>query len=249
MLAAEPGLDEIPKVSIGRLSVVTADEVSIYLHKVQQYELAQATPSASIADKAWMKNVVHVIGASDENLQNILDNYMEGYQETVTDTFYGANVHTFSKTSADVVQQANNTRLQNLFQEGIGIVTYFGHSSATTLEYNLDDPQSYNNAGKYPLFILLGCNAGNFFNFNVARLQTKETISEKYVLAQERGGIASIASTSLGIVHYLDIFNSRTYNAFSNVKYGKSMGEVLIESATRNLYPHYAKRFLCKDPL
>jgi Peptidase family C25 len=233
LLAADPGLDEIPKVPIGRLSVVTGDEITIYLNKVQQYELAQATPSPAIADKAWMKNVAHVIGASDENLQDILDNYMEQYRQTVIDTFYGANVSTFSKTSADVVQQANNTRLQNLFQQGLGLVTYFGHSSATTLEYNLDDPQAYNNPGKYPLFILLGCNAGNFFNFNLARLQTKETISEKYVLAQERGGIASIASTSLGIVHYLDIFNSRTYKAFSNTKYGKTLGEIMIESATQ----------------
>ncbi len=230
LLTAEPGLDETPKVPIGRLSVVTGDEITVYLNKVKQYDLAQATPSPLIADKAWMKNVAHVIGASDENLQNILDNYMEGYRQTIVDTFFGAHVETFSKTSADVVQQANSVRLQNLFQTGLSLVTYFGHSSATTLEYNLDDPQNYNNTGKYPLFILLGCNAGNFFNFNLARLSTKETISEKYVLAQDRGGIASIASTSLGIVHYLDIFNSRTYKALATTKYGRSLGEIMDET-------------------
>ncbi len=231
LMACEPG-NNIPMMPVGRLSVITGDEIRDYLNKVKQYELTQVTPSPYIIDKAWMKNVGHVIGASDDNLTAVLSTYMEGYKETATDTAFGAKVETFTKTSTDAVEQANSIRLQNLFQEGVGVVTYFGHSSATTLEYNLDDPYNYNNPGKYPLFILLGCNAGNFFNFNLARLATKETISEKYVLAQNRGGIASIASTSLGIVHYLDIYNSRTYKAFSVTKYGLSLGEIMRETIT-----------------
>ena len=230
LIAANPGLDEIPKVPVGRISAITGDEVAVYLNKVIQYEQQQAFSSPLIGDKAWMKNVVHVVGASDVNLQAILDVNMSRYKDVISDTFYGGRVHNFSKTSVDPVEQSNSQRLQNLFQEGIGVVTYFGHSSATTLEYNLDNPQGYNNQGKYPLFILLGCNAGNFFTFNIGRLQAKETISEKYVLAQERGGIASIASTSLGIVHYLDIHNTGTYNALSKTKYGKTLGEIMTES-------------------
>ena len=230
LMAANPGLDGIPKTPIGRISAITGDEVAVYLNKVIQYEQQQAFSSPLIGDKAWMKNVVHVVGASDVNLQAILDVNMSRYKDVISDTFYGGRVHNFSKTSVDPVEQSNSQRLQNLFQEGIGVVTYFGHSSATTLEYNLDNPQGYNNQGKYPLFILLGCNAGNFFTFNIGRLQAKETISEKYVLAQERGGIASIASTSLGIVHYLDIHNTGTYNALSKTKYGKTLGEIMTES-------------------
>ncbi len=230
LMAANPGLDEIPQVPIGRISAINGDEVATYLSKVVQYEQQQAFSSPLIGDKAWMKNVVHVVGASDANLQAILDVNMSKYKDIISDTFYGGKVHSFSKTSVDPVEQSNSIRLQNLFQEGIGVVTYFGHSSATTLEYNLDNPQSYNNAGKYPLFVLLGCNAGNFFTFNIGRLQAKETISEKYVLAQDRGGIASIASTSLGIVHYLDIHNTGTYNALSKTKYGSTLGEIMKES-------------------
>ena len=233
LLAAEPGLDEIPRTSIGRLSVISGDEVTLYLNKVREYEQAQAFSSPLISDKAWMKNVAHVVGASESGLRAILENYMYRYGQIASDSFYGANVQTFTKTSAEAVEQSTNIRLQNLFQEGMGLVTYFGHSSATTLEYNLDNPQNYNNQGKYPLFILLGCNAGNFFNFNVSRLQTKETISEKYVLAQDRGSIASIASTSLGIVHYLDIYNTRNYTAQSSTRYGKTLGEIMQETITQ----------------
>jgi len=230
LLSAEPGLDETPKVPIGRLSVINAGEIADYLTKVKQYEQQQAFSSPLIADKAWMKNVVHAVGAGDGALQAILDTYFAKYKKIIADTLFGANVSTFSKTSTDPVEQSNSARLQKLFKDGLSIITYFGHSSATTLEYNLDSPNDYDNHSKYPLFILLGCNAGNFFNFNGARLQTKETISEKYVLAQERGCIASFASTSLGIVHYLDIYNTQTYTGIARTKYGKTFGELMDES-------------------
>jgi hypothetical protein len=251
LMSAEPGLNEIPLTPIGRLSVISGDEVSLYLRKVIEYEQAQAFQSPYIADKAWMKNVAHVAGASEAGLANSIKVSFQRFSKIIEDTFYGGNVHTFTKTSTDNVEQATNVRLQNLFNEGLGIVLYFGHSSATTLEYNLDNPQNYNNQGKYPLFILLGCNAGNFFNYNLARLQTKETISEKYVLAEERGSIASIASTHLGIVHYLDIYNTKNYTGIAVNKYGHTMGEQLIEAITETYdlttQNDYYARFHCEQ--
>src|SRR5690606_2301883 len=126
---------------------------------------------------------------------------LNGHKKIIEDSLYGGTVSTFTKTSADAVQQVSSVRMENLFREGIGILTYFGHSSASTLEFNLDNPQNYDNHGKYPVFIVMGCNAGSFYNFNEGRLYTKETISEKFVLAKERGAIAFLASTHLGIVH------------------------------------------------
>lgn len=251
MITAEPGLDGIPKVPIGRISAINGDEVAIYLAKVIQYEQQQAFSSPLIADKAWTKNVVHVIGAADGALGSILTADMERYKTIISDTFYGANVHTFSKVSSAPVEQASNEKLYQLFEQGIGLMTYFGHSSATTLEFNLDNPDQYNNAGKYPVTIVMGCNAGNFFNFNTLRFITKETLSEKFVLANQRGSIAFIASTHFGIVHYLDIFNSKTMTAAAVSKYGKSLGEILIESITQvyNLTTQndYYARFHCEQ--
>ena len=198
LLAAEPGLDEVPKVPIGRFAVIKGDEVTIYLEKVKQYEQQQAFSSPLIQDKAWTKNTMHVIGANDGALGDILSASMNRFKNIISDTLYGANVSTFSKLTTAPVEQANAQRIYGLFEEGLGMLTYFGHSSASTLEFNLDNPDAYNNHGKYPLFVLLGCNAGNFFNFSLARLSSNETISEKYVLANQKGGIATIASTHLG---------------------------------------------------
>jgi hypothetical protein len=233
LLAADPGLNGIPQVPIGRLSVINGDEVRAYLDKVIQYEQQLVFQSPLISDKAWTKNVVHVIGSGDGTLGDILTNSMNGFTNIIADTNYGAQVHTFSKLSSAPVEQANSARMYSLFEQGIGMLTYFGHSSASTLEFNLDNPDSYSNAGKYPMFVLLGCNAGNFFTFNVQRLFSRETISEKFVLAPQRGSIATIASTGLGIVNYLDIYHGNTLKAASVTHYGKSIGEIVRESLTQ----------------
>jgi hypothetical protein len=226
--------NNIPVVPVGRLSVINASEVAVYLKKVKDYELAQAFSSGTIADKAWIKNVIHVVGADNGALETILNQLMTNYKSIISDTLFGGNVNTFSKASTEAVEQINSQRLQNLFQEGLSLILYFGHSSASSFEFNLDDPMSYNNFGKYPIFITLGCNAGNLYNFNQNRFLTKETISENFVLAPDRGAIAFLATTSLGIVQYLDIFNTNNYRAFGITKYGKTIGETMQEAISRS---------------
>lgn len=251
LLAADPGPDQLQKVPIGRLSAINGDEVITYLNKVIEYEQQQAFSSPLINDKAWMKNAVNVIGASDASLGAILTADMNRYKNIISDTFYGANVNTFSKVTAAPVEQASSEKLYNLFEEGIGLLTYFGHSSASTLEFNLDNPETYNNPGKYPVTIVMGCNAGNFFNFNTLRFITKETLSEKWIFAPQRGAIAFIASTHFGIVHYLDILNTKSMTSASVTKYGNTIGEIMKESMTQvfNLTTQndYYARFHCEQ--
>lgn len=229
-LLSAVGGSSVPLTPVGRISAISKDEVYAYLEKLKQYEQQQRSISGSVSDRAWTKNVVHVTGASDNNTSDILLEALNGHKKIIEDSLYGGTVSTFTKTSADAVQQVSSVRMENLFREGIGILTYFGHSSASTLEFNLDNPQNYDNHGKYPVFIVMGCNAGSFYNFNEGRLYTKETISEKFVLAKERGAIAFLASTHLGIVHYLDIYNTRFYRALSTTHYGRSIGEIMDET-------------------
>ncbi|HEY6504952.1 MAG TPA: C25 family cysteine peptidase [Chitinophagaceae bacterium] len=229
MLSAEPG-SSVPMTPIGRISAINAAEVALYLNKLEQYEQLYTFSSPLVADKSWMKNVIHVTGASDIATSDILETALRGHASIISDTLFGGNVSLFSKNSADAVQLANSVRLANMINNGAGLLTYFGHSSASTLEFNLDNPMSYTNVGKYPVFVVMGCNAGNFFNFSTSRFFTKETLSERYVLAPERGSIAFLASTHLGIVHYLDIYNTRLYTAMSRTHYGKTIGEQMDEA-------------------
>jgi hypothetical protein len=148
---------QIPLTPIGRLSVIDGGEVATYLVKVKEYEAAQTVSSPLVQDKAWMKNVAHVIGGGDSTLSAQLSSYMNKYKQIISDTLFGGNVTTFNKTSTETIQAVKDQRLRDLFAEGINQVVYFGHSSATVLDFNLDNPEIYNNPGKYPLFIAMGC--------------------------------------------------------------------------------------------
>ncbi|OJY93247.1 MAG: hypothetical protein BGP13_16555 [Sphingobacteriales bacterium 40-81] len=216
-------------IPIGRLSAVSANEVEIYLNKVKEYEAVGVNAPQTVGGRAWMKNIVHAIGGGSADLSKEIGGYMNSLKHIIEDTLYGGNVESFSKTSA-VATQLTAEQLGQLFAEGIGIVNYFGHSSASTTEFNIDDPYAYQNKEKYPLFLVNGCLAGDIFNFESGRLSTITTLSERYLLANQRGAIGFVASTHFGIVSYLNIYLNGLYKAMSGKKYGASLGETLEES-------------------
>jgi hypothetical protein len=217
----------VPAIPIGRLSVVRGSEVENYLEKVKEYEQAQKNAPNTVAGRSWMKNVVHVTGSSDSYLGTVLCNYMEMYQQIIEDTLFGADVHTFCKTSTNPVEQVSPEKIAKLFQDGITFLTYFGHSSATTLEFNIDNPENYNNQGKYPVFFVNGCKAGDFFTYYPDRFVANETLSEKFTLAKQRGSIAFVASTHFGIVNYLNLYLTGLYENMARTYYDKSLGETM----------------------
>lgn len=229
LLSADPG-SFIPTIPIGRLSAINTGEIQLYLDKVKEYETSQANSANTFAGKAWMKNVVHVTGASDEFLQSVLDSYMDNYRQRIEDTVFGANTTLFSKSNTSMTTAQANDLLRAKFIEGASLITYFGHSSATSLEYSLDDPRKYTNPGKYPFFIINGCNAGNLFGYNGLRLNSNEVISEKYVLAPSGGSIGFLASSNLGLVSLLHLMTDSLYDNLSRQMYGDSYGNIVKES-------------------
>jgi hypothetical protein len=226
LLACLPG-ENVPLVPIGRLAAVNGTEIKYYLNKVKEYEQVQASPSQTIADKAWMKNVINVAGGADNEESNLFVSYMDDYKRVMEDTSFGAHVETFVKASSSAVEQANGERIEQLINGGVSVIQYFGHSSANTLAFNLSSPEMYTNKGKYPLFNVSGCSAGNFFTFDASRANGSLSLSEKYVLADQRGSIGFIASTYLGIPPFLNFYNTRLYNAVSADLYNNTIGNQL----------------------
>ena len=156
LIVSPPGI-VAPIVPVGRLAVVNPGEINNYLQKIIQYNQAQQNPGCTIESALWMKNVIHVAGGKDAGENSDFTNNLNSYKEIIeNDTSYGGHVETFTKTSTGAVQQANSQRIEELFDTGIGFIGYFGHSSASTFEFNLSDPQIYTNAGKYPFFNVSG---------------------------------------------------------------------------------------------
>jgi hypothetical protein len=237
-LLASDNMTAYPTTPIGRLSAVNTEEINVYLSKVKEFEAAQANPSNLQSEKSWMKNVVHVVGANDAGTELQIRPYMNEYSKTIGDTLFGGKVTTFNKFNSSTASTIENMVLSNLFEDGISLLTYFGHSSATALDYNLDDPNQYNNPGKYPVFMLNGCNAGNFFTFEIPRLQAQSTISERYVLAPNRGAIGLVASTHFGLVSGLGVYSRGFYRSVSYQSYNQPIGKH-IQNSVQFMYNNW----------
>lgn len=216
------------QVSMGRLSAISGKEVGDYLDKVKQFELLQVTGPQTNANKGWMKNVAHITGAIDDlSLANLINFFMDGYKQILSDTSFGGHVYSFNKNSGQYNAVGSDKTIDDLFNEGMSYLTYFGHSSPNTLEFNLDNPQNYNNTGKYPLIMVNGCNTGNLYLFDTLRPVSKGTLSEKYVFASNKGGIGFIADTHFGLPQQLNFFTEKFDSNLSGSMYGQSIGNIM----------------------
>jgi hypothetical protein len=224
LLVSEPGT-VVPTVPIGRIGAIHGNEVGNYLEKMKQYEQAQQSTSQTVESKGWMKNMVHISGGADSTETASFVNHLNNYRSVAQDTLFGAHVETFAKSSSGPVQEASSNRIEQLFKEGLSFITYFGHSSASTLAFNLSNPETYLNEGKYPFFNVSGCSAGNFFNFDPTRITGSMSLSEKYVFANKKGSIGFFADSHFGIEPFLDYYNTGFYNEFCRVDYGGTVGD------------------------
>ena len=235
ILLSSPYGSTVPTIPIGRLSVTTGNEIGNYLQKIKEYENAEASTTQTLANKLWMKNVVHVVGGKDSSESDLFTFYMNQYANIIVDTLYGGKVETFAKTTNSAVQLISGQRIEQLFNEGIGLLSYFGHSSSNTLEFNLSDPSTYQNQGRYPFFSVSGCTAGNNYIFDTTRItQNNLSISEKFVLASEGGSIGFFASSHLGVPPYLYSYDVELYNQLGVVNYGNTIGND-IKNVIHNL--------------
>ena len=223
-LLVSPSSNPNPLAAFGRLSAINQQEILDYLDKVKQYETQGSSTLQTIANKAWMKKVTHVAGADDLGLRNLLLYYLGNYENIVKDSSFGGSVTTLSKKTGASIDYTQG-EIAKLFEDGMGLLTYFGHSSAGGLAFNLNTPEDYNNIGKYPVFLVNGCSAGNFFDFDNERFNRISSLAERFVFLKNKGSVAFIATSHFGITSYLDYYSNGFYNSFSKANYGKTIGE------------------------
>jgi hypothetical protein len=227
LLSADNNLDATPITPIGRLNAISANEVGDYLLKVKQYDSVQRSSSNTIADRAWMKNVLQVAGANDHNIGVQLDAFLARYKTIIEDSIFGGKAKNYDKIDDPSGYSASVRDFRSTYESGTSLVTYFGHSSASNLDFSLDNPGAYNNQYKYPLFIVNGCDAGNFFTYDPQRFSFKSTISEKFIFEPQRGAIGYMATTGYGVVNYLDSFTRKFYRGIARTQYNQPFGEIV----------------------
>lgn len=214
----------VPAVATGRLTANNPTEVAVYLNKVKETE---ALPF----DNLWRKKILHLSGGILPSELVLFRGYMEGFADIARGDYLGGGVTTLSKHGTDQSEFINVTDQIN---SGINLVTFFGHSSPNVTDIDIgratDPLLAYKNKGKYPVILLNGCNAGEYFNDG-------ENFGENWVMTPDRGARNFIANSSYGFELPLREYTSYFYKiGFGDSAFlAKGIGDVQKEVARRFL--------------
>ncbi|MCB0660503.1 MAG: hypothetical protein KDC04_06190, partial [Saprospiraceae bacterium] len=206
-------------LAIGRLAATNPDDIKNYLNKVIAYEAAINNPQ-SVDEKYWQKRVLHLGGGANDSEQFQIKTGLESMASIISDTIWGLEVHPFYKNSGSAVSYAVNEEIKSLFELGVGIINFFGHSATTTWDFSLENPRDYNNYGKYPFINSFGCYSGNLHS-------TAKGISEAFVLEKDKGSICFFASTSTAFIGDLSNYGVQFFKKLSDQWRYHSYGEVI----------------------
>ncbi|MFO7723285.1 MAG: C25 family cysteine peptidase, partial [Bacteroidales bacterium] len=230
--------------AIGRLAAATPIEVAQYLEKVMQYE-----DTLRLRNEMWMKRVIHLGGGSSPGEQTIIKNKLKDWEGVIEDPSFGGDVTTILKTSSEPIEIIKSKQLKDLINGGVRVMTFYGHGSANGFDITIDEVNSYENEGRYPLVIVNSCYSGDLFN----KLYTK---SEEFVLTAKKGAIAFVGGANYSSIPVLNEINDTLYHHLSQASYGATVGQLMRTSLrqlknTQNSFFHltaYQQSTLHGDP-
>lgn len=215
-----------PAISTGRLAAKNNQEVLAYLDKVKQHVINQDPNSVyNSAAKDWQKQVLHFGGGSSAQQINQLAGYLNNLGNKVEDNRFGGNVNTYIKEDSNPFNPTVLSSVSNRINEGVSVMTFFSHASGGGFEINIDQPESWQNSGKYPVVIGNSCYTGDMF------MQTAITPTERFVLIEDKGAIAFISTVKQGFINQLYLHSNALYNQFCLDGYGETLGSQLLNTA------------------
>jgi hypothetical protein len=208
-------------IPMGRLAAKTGDHVNLYLNKIIQYENPIPNQlSSPYGETDWMKQVLHFAGGTSGGTANLFMSYLNGFKNIIEDDYFGGNVRSFAKTSTVPIENTMSDSIRQFISYGAALMTFFGDGSSTGgFDQSLDDPSLWpNQNGKYPFLLGNACLTGD------VHLPSANSISEKYVLIDNKGVIGFLASVDFGEPAPLNTYSSEFYRNLSFYNYGGSVG-------------------------
>lgn len=206
-----------PAVATGRVTASTPQDVAAYLNKVKERE-------SQPFDALWKKELLHLSGGIYDTEPERFRQYLQQFGNIASADYLGGSVSAIAKGSREL----EFINISDKVNAGLNLITLFGHSSPSQNDFNIgfvSAPElGYNNAGKYPMFLINGCNAGEFF-------ATTTRYGEDWVNAPSKGAVGFLANTSFGfegnLYGYSDLFYRIAYGDSSFIR--KGIGDIQKE--------------------
>ena len=211
------------KINIGRLTAWNTAEVASYLNKIKSYEAALLPASfPSPSTELWKKQVLHIAGGdgSDALLQvNTLLPALNYARAIIEKPKSGSIVTTIAKNTKGLPTTVEDKKVDSLISNGLSMITYYGHGSAISLDYNIKEPTEFMTLPKVPVFSAFGCDISTIYKSNTAK-----TITERYISAPQSGAIVAMASNNNGYTNIHSTYIPILYSKIAQDNYAQTIG-------------------------
>lgn len=217
LLVAQKGT-AVPRIPVGRIPATTPEEIGHYLEKVKTYESVLRNPEME-EDRVWMKRVMHFNGG-DRNIFSIISNFMDDMGENIQRDTFAAQLISYYKSSFGSSDVPEREEIFSYINNGAALISFFGHSASSSLDFNIDIIGEYDNKGRLPIFLALGCSSGNIFLPN-------KNLAERFILTPDIGSVLFLSTATSEYLSNLQNFARSFYGEFGSQEYGQPMGEVV----------------------
>jgi hypothetical protein len=208
----------VPLYSVGRLAATTDQEVADYLEKMIVHDDKDRWEH-TVEDRYWMKRALHMSGGRDID-QQIIFFSLENMRFEIEYVQFGADVTTVRKFPDEVVTASLSQTSSELINDGVSLITFFGHSAPGVFDLSLEDPSQYTNFERYPFIVSLGCFSGNIHTPSFG-------ISEDFVIEPRKSAIGFLASSGTAYIGAQANSGKKLYEFLGGQHYNGSIGNAL----------------------
>lgn len=205
----------------GRIAARQSQEVRNYLKKVKEFETQASAP--------WKKQILHLNGGIGTAEIATFKSFMEGMTAQAGQSLVNPSVTHRFKQSTENTEQVNISRETN---EGLGFISYFGHGSSSTLDFNIGYASNaqlgFSNKGKYPFMYFNGCGVSNIF-------YQYSPLSTDWLFTPDKGAIAVLANSYWAYTSASTSFLEALYDKMFNTPtlLGRPVGKIIREAIAR----------------
>jgi hypothetical protein len=221
----------VPRLATGRLAAIERGEIATYLRKLREVERQVDQAGQTIAELDWMKQALFLGGGQTPGEQAQIRQNLAGMERIIERSEMGAEVTSFFRTSSEPIENSRKDAIFERINTGTSIIAFHGHSSTQGFDFSIDNPDNYENRGKYPLMLSLGCYSGDAF-------VADRSISERFIFLNDGGAITFAASKGLGYPSALGVYGETLMQQIGNETYGQGVGKAFQRTSaalTNNL--------------
>lgn len=212
-----------PGLSTGRIPARTNEEIDNYLNKLKIYN--------GLGNEIWRKKILQATGGKTIFEVTSFGSYQNSFFEKSKNEFLGVDRSRVFKNVTAPITENLTQRIINETKDGLSLVSYFGHGSATGTEISFGKVSEHQNKNNPTIFLVNGCSTGACFS-------NTRSLSEEYILGKDFGAVGWIGTTSEGVASYLGNASSNYHENWFNKFYGFSIAYGIKEGLKKFQNPN-----------